>query len=316
MPVKISKFIALPALLLILLFISYILVNIKSHKANFENFFLGSQNLFEELTRIKDPLENLVEETPQNFNGNMAIFVKDLKTAKTYQVNADQKFSSASLYKLAVMYKAYDSLAKNEINMDEILSGESTDLDRILSGVQDDTDLNSQQAVSSDNQNQTIAYSVSKALRLMITISDNYSALLLAQRLNWPEINNLMQKEGFGDIDLLNQDGPTVTARTIGALLEKIYRNQAVSPQSSEAMKQLLFDQQINDRIPKYLPEDIKVAHKTGELDSIRHDAGIVLSKKSHYIFVFLTDSPQPLDASEKIAVLSKQIFDELEQNK
>lgn len=315
MPIKIPKIITLSVLLLILLLISYVLTNIGSGKPVFENFFLGSQNLFEEMAKREDPVEKLVEQAAQNFDGNYAIYIKNLKTGKSYEINPDEKFSSASLYKLAVMYKVYDSLAKNEISMDETVSGESTDLDRTLAGIQDDTDLGNQQTASSDNQSQTIAYQVSEALRLAITISDNYSALLLAQRLGWVNIDQLMEDEGFLDIDLIEADQPTVTARAIGGLLEKIYRNQAVSPQSSEDMKKLLFDQKINDRIPQYLPQDIKVGHKTGELDNLRHDAGIILGKKSDYIFVFLTDSPQPLDANEKIAQLSKKFFEALERS-
>lgn len=316
MPIKIPKIIALPVVLLILLLISYILTNIGSGKSSFENFFLGSQNLFGEMTNIEDPVEKLIEEAPQNFNGNMAIFVKDLKTAKTYQVNADQKFTSASLYKLAVMYKTYDSLAKNEISLDGILSGNSANLDKMLSGAQNGQGQTLQiQSPNPSQTSQTIAYQVSEALRLMITISDNYSALILAERLGWQNIDQLMEDEGFLDIDLIDADQPTITARAVGALLEKIYRNQAVSSQSSEEMKKLLLDQKINDRIPKYLPEDIKVGHKTGELDNLRHDAGIVLGQKSDYIFVFLTDTTLPVDAAEHIAQLSKKFFEALERS-
>ena len=301
---KIPKFIALSVLLLILLFVSYVLSNIGSGKSSFENFFLGSQNLFKESTPQEDPVDQLLENSAKNFDGNYAIYIKNLKTGNLYEVNPDEKFSSASLYKLAVLYATYDALEKNRIQKDEILSQSRSKLDQTLTNIQ---------GQSPAPTNETIAYPVSEALRLMITISDNYSAILLSERLGWANIDALMEKEGFADIDLIENDTPTVTARTVGDLLEKIYRKAAVSPEASEEMKKLLFAQQINDRIPKYLPEDIKVAHKTGELDSIRHDAGVVIGKKSHYIFVFLTDSPQPLDASEKIAQLSKKIFDVLE---
>src|SRR3990167_3302356 len=143
----------------------------------------------------------------------------------------------------------------------------------------------------------------------MITISDNYSAILLAQKLGWRETDLLMENEGFGEIDLVSGDGPTVSARSIGALLEKIYSNKAVSADASVQMKELLFGQRVNDRIPKYLPSFAKVGHKTGELDQIRHDAGIIYGKNSNYIFVFLSETTQPLDASETIAKLSADIF-------
>ena len=79
-------------------------------------------------------------------------------------------------------------------------------------------------------------------------------------------------------------------------------------------MISLLLAQKVNDRISKYLPADIKIAHKTGELETIRNDAGIVFGKKGDYIFVFLSDTANPLNATEQIATLSKQIFEELEK--
>ena len=77
-------------------------------------------------------------------------------------------------------------------------------------------------------------------------------------------------------------------------------------------MEQLLLAQKINDRIPKYLPTGVKVAHKTGEIDYVRHDAGIVFGSKD-YIFVFLTDTQHPGEAPEQIALLAKKVYDELE---
>src|SRR3989344_4664410 len=114
---KIPKFITLPVLLLILILISYFLTNIGSGKSSFDNFFLGSQNLFKESIPQEDPVDQLLQNSAKNFDGNWAIHIKNLKTGNLYKVNPDEQFTSASLYKLAVMYKAYDSLVKKEINM-------------------------------------------------------------------------------------------------------------------------------------------------------------------------------------------------------
>ena len=123
-----------------------------------------------------------------------------------------------------------------------------------------------------------------------------------------------MEDEGIPEINLVGPNSPNVTARSVGALLEKIYKKEAVSKSASEEMINLLLAQEKNDRIPKYLPIDIQVAHKTGELETIRNDAGIVYGKNGDYIFVFLTDTPDQIQSTEKIAALSKQIFDELDR--
>jgi len=243
-----------------------------------DNFYSGAQNRIEEKATPlpqPDPIEKLVAGTTANFSGEAAIYIKDLKEGKSWETDADQKFASASIYKLAVMWAVYDAIEKNQLSYE----------------------------------------SVAEALRLMITISDNNSAILLAEKLDWRSIDKLMEEEGLGQIELAGPDSPSATARSVGDLLERIYRGSAVSQQASEEMEKLLFAQQVNDRIPKYLPQDVKVGHKTGELDTIRHDAGIVLGKKSDYIFVFLSDTKNPVDASEQIALLSRTIYNLLESN-
>lgn len=208
----------------------------------------------------------------KNTQGRYGIFLKDLKNNQTFEQNSAEIFTSASIYKLAIMYKTFDALEKGEIK-------------------------------ENDNLDET--------LRLMITISDNDSAILLAEKFGWANIENFLIEVGIKNFKLATKT--EATAQSTAQILERIYRGQAVSKQASNKMRKLLLGQTKNDRIPKYLPQNTKVAHKTGELDTLRHDAGIVYGKKSDYIFVFFSDTPTPEDASETIAKLAKSIFDMLE---
>ena len=271
--------------------------------------FFGAKNLFPKKQIDNTKVEAIFKNEIPNLPGRWAIIVKDLKIGKIYSFNDQEVFPAASLYKLAVMWTAFDAIEKGILKKDEILSEDQITLDKLIAGNEN---------FSSDNQTSAtqkvvVSYTVENAIQAMITISDNYSALLLAQYLGWKNINDLMKSEGIGPIDLINEDAPTITASAAFTLLERIYRNTAVSPQASEEMKKILYAQQINDRIPKYLPTNVRVGHKTGELDRYRHDVGIVLGKKSHYIFIFLTDADKPGETSEVIATLSKRIFDALE---
>ncbi len=245
----------------------------------------------------QDSLQSLFIESTKTLPERYGIYIKNLKSGKTYELGAKESFRSASLYKLAVMYKAYDALDKGQIQKDEVLSEEVANPAEIQGG----------------DENSPVYLTIEGALYSAITISENYSAILLAEKLGWENIHSYLKNQNIQGINLLT-DEPTVTAYAIAELLEKIYRNQAVNRVSSEQMRKLLFAQKINDRIPKYLPDDIKVGHKTGELDFLRHDAGIVLGKKSDYIFVFLSQTDYPQDASENIAQLSKTFFDSLEK--
>ncbi len=74
-------------------------------------------------------------------------------------------------------------------------------------------------------------------------------------------------------------------------------------------MLDLLKSQKLNNKLPKYLPQEIDVAHKTGEIDSLTHDAGIVYAPTSDYIIVILSDSNDPNSAEERIAEVSKNVY-------
>ncbi len=226
-------------------------------------------------------IQNLLQSQIQALPGNYNVVIKDLKTNETYSTRKDQKIPTASIYKLAVMYKTFDALEKNRLKKDEILSGD---------------------------------ISVSKALERMITVSDNESALLLAENLGWSNINKFLEDEGIIGFNLMVKDYPTTTAAAVSDLLERIYRKTAVSKNASEEMLKLLLAQERNDRIPLNLPLNINVAHKTGELDNFRHDAGIVFGTKGDYIFVFLTETPDPAITVSNIAKISKIMFEALEK--
>ncbi len=214
------------------------------------------------------------------FPGDYGVFIKNLKTNKTYSINPNDEFTTASIYKLAVMYKIFDLLEKNQLSYSSKVATGTT---------------------------------VENALNLMITVSDNDSALALADTAGWNNIQSFLDSTGVSGFHL-QQKTPTATANAVATLLEKIYRGQAVSIVTSQKMMDLLLGQKINDRIPKYLPSDVKVAHKTGELDLVRNDAGIVFGKKSDYIFVFLSSTPAPGDTAENIAQLAKTMYNALEE--
>ena len=62
--------------------------------------------------------------------------------------------------------------------------------------------------------------------------------------------------------------------------------------------------------MPKYLPSDTLIAHKTGELDSFSHDSGIVYTPNGNYIIVVMSDSTNPKGAEDRIANISKSVYD------
>jgi hypothetical protein len=87
------------------------------------------------------------------------------------------------------------------------------------------------------------------------------------------------------------------TADDLAQLYVQLLSGEVVSPQASQEMLDLLARQEINDRLPVLLPEGTVVAHKTGNLDGLVHDAGVIYAPAGPIIVVVLTE-----DLSEGIA--------------
>jgi beta-lactamase class A len=144
---------------------------------------------------------------------------------------------------------------------------------------------------------------VGQALNQMIEVSDNYAALLLVRKIGARNIDVFLRQQGFTESGFGSP--PTTSAKDVASYMEKLYKGEFVG---SEAMIELLKKQKINDRIPKYLP-NVDVAHKTGELDGAKHDAGIVFSKYGDYIIVVMSQTDNESVAAGNEALFSKDVF-------
>jgi beta-lactamase class A len=88
------------------------------------------------------------------------------------------------------------------------------------------------------------------------------------------------------------------TAEDIAYLYTLMLQGEIMAPSVCQEMLDLLAQQEINDRIPAYLPGGTIVAHKTGNLDSLVHDAGVIYAPAGPIVVVVLTE-----DMEEGIAV-------------
>lgn len=255
-------------------------------------------------------LEKIVKDKLINKDEKYAVFIKDLKNGSTYSYNANDSFESASLYKLWVMAAAFQKINNGFLKEDEILTAPITRLDEILietSSVPDVLEESIPTPSPTPSESEMITMVTKDALEKMITVSDNYAALLVASRAGSFAVTNFLKEYEFKNSSF--RQPPKTIALDIGKYFEKLYKGEIVSADYSEEMIDILKKQTINDRIPKYLPANISVAHKTGELGGFKHDAGIVFTKKGDYIIVVLSKTKDPYVTAEKIANFSKQVY-------
>lgn len=248
----------------------------------------------------KSPLQKLVEQSVKGREGTYGIYIKNLLDHKVAAINATQQFQSASLYKLWLMAAAYQMIKDGKLQEGETISSNRFDLYQKLN-----------LDVEESFRNDYLQMTAGNAIEQMIIVSDNDAAYLLTSRVGIAEIENFLKKYNFKNSSIAQP--PVTSAKDIADFFEKLYNGEIIDRDSSDKMLELLKRQRLNDRIPKNLPENVKVAHKTGELDTFKHDAGIVFGKKP-YILVVLTDTKNPQAAVDWTADFSRTIYDYFEK--
>jgi beta-lactamase class A len=103
----------------------------------------------------------------------------------------------------------------------------------------------------------------------------------------------------------------TTTARDLAALLIAIQQDKAAPPAACAAMRDVLLGQEFNTEIPAGLPAGVRVAHKTGQITGVLHDAAIVYPAKAPpYVLVVLTSGmPDERAARAMIVDISRMVY-------
>lgn len=247
-------------------------------------------------TKKPSRLSGVVAKSLSGTAETYAVVIKNLKTGEFYSQNEHVIFETASLYKLWVMSVVYDFMDQGKLTNDKPLSAGVQVLNHAF-------DIDPADAELSDG---TVNFTVGEALEQMITVSHNYAALLLSYTVKNSSIDDFLYREALDESR--TGEPPQTTAADVALFYEKLYKGKIVNTAADKNMLELLSRQQLNDRIPKYLPDSVKVAHKTGEIGGYKHDAGIVFAG-GDYIFVVLSKSDNPASAAEREALLSKAVY-------
>ena len=236
-------------------------------------------------------------------DGDYAIFVKDLKPEgkRNVCINCDEVFESASLYKVFLMAAVFTAINEGKFDLDTQIGAKLSHLDKILGG----RDF----GYEDFDADETIGHTIREALARIAAFSDNYAAILLAEKVGWDSIQLIADSVGATNTTIKNPI--TTSAEDVGILFEKLYKGEVVSLESSEQVLDLLSKSQMNNRIPAKLPKEVKVAHKTGELAGVRNDAGIVFLDGNPYVIVMMSKNLRGEDEGvENLAEISKIVYE------
>ena len=243
----------------------------------------------------------------------------DLQTNDTLYLNADESFHAASTMKVPVMIELYRRIDAGALALDQgvllvnqfgsIVDGSAYSLD-----AGDDSDSSAYRLVGS-------RVPVRELIDRMITRSSNLATNALIELVGATNANATAHMLGARDIRVLRgveddkayQAGlnNTTTARDLAALLAAIETGRAASRSSCDRMREIMLGQEFNTEIPAGLPAGIKVAHKTGWITGVLHDAAIVYPPgRRPYVLVVLTRGITDRDAARRlIADISRLVY-------
>jgi len=248
----------------------------------------------------------------QQYPENIAVYLYDLDEKHLiFSYNADAKFASASLVKIPVMIATFQAVKEGRLNLSEKLT------------------LRQRHKAPGSGQlrycRPGTRLPVWEILVRMITESDNTATNILTETLGLDYINQQMEKEKLSItrmnskvLDLTaqkNGHGNYTTAREMGELLRRIYQMEMVDVPSSVTMLEILKQQKIRDRIPRWLPADSIVANKTGLLHDVCHDVGIVFHPRRNFVLCVLTKNLPSRTAKRLIASVAYQSYQFYDQN-
>ena len=252
---------------------------------------------------------------------NLGIAFYDAQTTIQWSYNGDQYFHAASTMKLAVLLGVFRQIDRGELALDapvhvrnrftSIVNQEPFMLDL---GRDADPDVYG-------HLGRTLT--VRELAYWMITKSSNLATNLLVdvvgipaiqQALDELEIDGVKVLRGVEDQAAFNAGlNNEVTANGLLKLLRTIADGKAYSQQASDEMLKIMLEQQYRSGIPAGLPKAARVAHKTGNISTVHHDAGIVfLEDRKPYVLVLLTQFGAETGRGTAVAELSRDIYNTL----
>ena len=255
----------------------------------------------------------------------IAVALHDLETGFDLRYKEDRWFHAASTIKVPILLGAFAAIDRGEL----LPHSRVHIRNRFLSVVEDIPFR-----VESDRDaNSAVHNAIGKMMRVdelayhMITTSSNLATNLLLGVIGTDAVNQTLRelnvdegielRRGVEDELAFDKDiNNRVTAEGLLRILVMLAEGKAFSPALSRRMMDILHGQEFNQGIPARLPKGARVAHKTGEISTVAHDAGVVyLPKRKPYVLVILTEwDPEGTGRSRTIAAISHTIYEFLTQ--
>ncbi len=250
-------------------------------------FILISVSLASYAQRTDKKLKKKVEETITAFNGDIGIYIKNLRTGKVVAINADTVFPTASIVKIPILIGIMDKIEKRELSPTQNLVYKDS---LLYAGVD---------ILGSFKENEKIQ--LKKLMMLMLSMSDNTASLWLQSLAGTgTRINQLMDSLGCrhtrvnsrtpGRLEIREIYGwGQTTPFEISNIFERIYKKEILSDSASESMMRLLGRNYWDENAISQIPPTVQVFSKNGAVNRVRSEVLLVNAPRNPYVFCIMT---------------------------
>jgi beta-lactamase class A len=284
---------------------------------------VGSLSVSPRVDSLRAAIESRVA---QEAGATVAVSFRDLGTGESLDMNADTVFHAASTMKVPVMIEVLRRAQQGSFSLDQgillinqfasLADGSPFSLNAADDG---DTTLYAhvgQRVTVRDLLQRMITRSSNLATNQLIELVGAANVTATARSLGAVHASVLrgVEDQKAFDKGMIN----TITSRDLAILLAGIENGKVLSGQSSAEMRTILLAQEFNEKIPAGLPAGTRVAHKTGEITAVSHDAAIVYPEgRKPYVLVVLTKGiRESAQSSALIADISRLVWTHVTANR
>jgi beta-lactamase class A len=261
--------------------------------------------------------EAAIEKHIEESNADVGVSFRTLDGKSEWEFQSDQFFHAASTMKVPVMIELFRQQKEGMLDLSDSLPIHN-EFHSIVDGSVyklDPAEDSEAELYKAEGQTRTI----NQLCDLMITVSSNLATNLIIQKLGVTNIRSTVDSFGATGVQVrrgvedqkafdksLNN---TTTARGLQILLTTIAQGKAVSPDASRQMIEILERQKFNEGIPAGLPEGTRVAHKTGEITKIHHDAAIVFAPRPFVLVILVRGMADKKDSAALMAYITRRLY-------
>lgn len=252
-------------------------------------------------------LEASITQLDSNLDGVLGVAIEDLSTGQKYLLRQNEVFPQASSIKIAVLAELYRQTQEGKLNLNDTYTVNAADL------------VTDSPLMSSLTPGVT-QVSLRQLAAMMVVVSDNSAANVLIDRVGMENINSLLDSLGLihirvrrkmMDLKAASQGRENIaTPADMLTLLENLYRGKVLNRDLTQEFFNLLSTRKMDSFLARDLPEELKVANKSGMLEGVRNDSAVVfLENRPYIICVMTTFLRRERDGEEAISQISLDTY-------